>query len=76
MADYDLAIIGAGTGNGLIVKELDGWKIAIIEKSVFGGTCLNRGCIPTKMLVHAADCLLYTSPSPRDATLPRMPSSA
>lgn len=52
---YDLAIIGAGTGNGIITDKLDHWRIALIEKSVFGGTCLNRGCIPSKMFVRTAD---------------------
>ncbi len=35
--------------------EFDGWRIAVVEASRFGGTCLNRGCIPSKMLVHTAD---------------------
>ncbi len=34
---------------------MDHWRIAIVEEWSFGGTCLNRGCIPTKMLVHPAD---------------------
>ncbi|MCB0981499.1 MAG: mycothione reductase [Ilumatobacteraceae bacterium] len=53
--DYDLVIIGAGSGNSIIGPEMDGWKIALVERSQFGGTCLNRGCIPTKMLVYPAD---------------------
>lgn len=53
--DYDLVIIGAGSGNSIIGPEMDGWKIAMVERSTFGGTCLNRGCIPTKMLVYPAD---------------------
>jgi mycothione reductase len=52
---FDLVIIGAGSGNTVITSEMDDWSIALIEPWVFGGTCLNRGCIPTKMLVHAAD---------------------
>lgn len=55
MEHYDLVIIGTGSGNSLIGPQLDDWKIAIVEAGVFGGTCLNRGCIPTKMFVHAAD---------------------
>ncbi len=55
MNRYDLVIVGAGSGNSLIGPEMDDWKIAIVEKDVFGGTCLNRGCIPTKMLIHPAD---------------------
>lgn len=52
---FDLIIIGAGSGNSLIVPEMDDWRVAMIERSEFGGTCMNRGCIPSKMLIYAAD---------------------
>ena len=52
---FDLIIIGAGSGNTIPGPDHVGWRIAIIEKDRFGGTCLNRGCIPSKMLIHAAD---------------------
>lgn len=52
---FDLIVIGAGSGNSIIGPEMDGWKVAMIERSTFGGTCLNRGCIPSKMLIYAAD---------------------
>lgn len=52
---YDLIIIGAGSGNSIINEQMDGWRIAMVERGLFGGTCLNVGCIPTKMLVYAAD---------------------
>ncbi len=52
---YDLIIIGAGSGNSIIGPEMDDWRIAMVERSTFGGTCLNRGCIPSKMLIYAAD---------------------
>jgi mycothione reductase len=39
----------------LLTKEFAGWRVAIVESDRFGGTCLNRGCIPSKMLVHTAD---------------------
>ncbi|PZS20602.1 MAG: mycothione reductase [Pseudonocardiales bacterium] len=55
MTHYDLAVIGSGSGNSLAVPELAGWQIAVIEESTFGGTCLNVGCIPTKMYVYPAD---------------------
>jgi mycothione reductase len=57
MADgsYDLVIVGAGSGNMLPAKELEGWRIAVVECDRFGGTCLNRGCIPSKIFVHTAD---------------------
>ncbi|RLE26386.1 MAG: mycothione reductase [Actinobacteria bacterium] len=47
-------IVGSGSGNS-IPDYLDDWKIALVERDVFGGTCLNRGCIPSKMFVLPAD---------------------
>jgi len=52
---FDLIIVGAGSGNTIPGPDHAGWKIAILEKDTFGGTCLNRGCIPSKMLIHTAD---------------------
>ncbi|WKD59079.1 mycothione reductase [Corynebacterium caspium] len=52
---YDLVIIGTGSGNSLPDERFDDMSIAIVEEGIFGGTCLNAGCIPTKMMVHAAD---------------------
>jgi mycothione reductase len=54
MDTFDLIIIGSGSGNS-IPPHLAGWKIALIEKGTFGGTCLNVGCIPSKMFVLPAD---------------------
>lgn len=54
-AHYDLIIIGAGSGNSIPTPEFDDKSIAIVEKGRFGGTCMNVGCIPTKMYVYAAD---------------------
>lgn len=55
MDEFDLLIIGTGSGNSLLSEEFSSWKVGIIERSVFGGTCLNAGCIPSKMLVLPAD---------------------
>ncbi|RKT73063.1 mycothione reductase [Saccharothrix variisporea] len=52
---FDLVIIGTGSGNSIADERFADWDIAIVEKGVFGGTCLNVGCIPTKMFVHTAD---------------------
>lgn len=52
---YDLIIIGTGSGNSIPGPEFEDKSIAIVEKGAFGGTCLNVGCIPTKMYVYAAD---------------------
>ncbi|MDY7101997.1 MAG: mycothione reductase [Actinomycetota bacterium] len=53
--EFDLVIVGTGSGNAIPSPELDDWRIALVERDVFGGTCLNRGCIPSKILVHTAD---------------------
>lgn len=55
MNHFDLIIIGTGTGNMVLTPDFEDWKVAIVERDVFGGTCLNRGCIPSKMFVLAAD---------------------
>ncbi|MDT4891697.1 MAG: mycothione reductase [Pseudonocardiales bacterium] len=58
MADadsFDLVIVGSGSGNSLPGPEFADWRIAVVEESTFGGTCLNVGCIPTKMFVYPAD---------------------
>lgn len=51
---YDLIIIGTGSGNA-IPDFLGDRRIAIVERGVFGGTCINRGCVPSKMFVLPAD---------------------
>jgi len=53
--EYDLIIVGAGSGNMLPDESTADWRVAIVESDRFGGTCLNRGCIPSKMFVYAAD---------------------
>jgi len=56
MKQYDVIVIGSG-GGGKITSPAArlGLKVACIEKDALGGTCLNRGCIPSKMLIHPAD---------------------
>jgi mycothione reductase len=56
---YDLVIVGTGSGNSILGPDFADKKTAIVEKGTFGGTCLNVGCIPTKMFVYAAD-VAYT----------------
>jgi dihydrolipoamide dehydrogenase len=54
---YDIVILGGGSGGyacALRAAEL-GKKVALVEKGKVGGTCLHRGCIPTKALLHAAE---------------------
>ncbi len=58
---YDLVVIGGGPGGytGAIRAAKLGMKTALIEERDLGGTCLNRGCIPTKALLHSGE--LYAS---------------
>ncbi len=58
METYDLAVIGTGGGNKIALPAAErGLKVALIERDAFGGTCLNRGCIPSKMLIYPAELL-------------------
>ncbi|MFJ3902826.1 mycothione reductase [Streptomyces sp. NPDC090025] len=57
---YDLVVIGSGSGNSIVDERFADWNVAFVEKGIgpldsYGGTCLNVGCIPTKMFVHTAD---------------------
>src|SRR5262245_17375056 len=56
MKTYDVIVIGSGGGAKIVSPAARlGLKVAVIEKDKLGGTCLNRGCIPSKMLIHPAD---------------------
>ena len=56
MKRYDVIVIGSGSGT-LIADEAvaHGLKVALVDKGPLGGTCLNLGCIPSKMLIYPAD---------------------
>ncbi|MER5758964.1 mycothione reductase [Streptomyces sp. NPDC002082] len=54
MRHHDLVVIGAGSGNAVIDDSFAGLDVAIVEERWFGGTCLNAGCVPSKMLAHTA----------------------
>ncbi len=59
MKNYDLAIIGSGPGGyvaGLYASRFN-MKVCVIEKGLVGGACLNKGCIPTKSILHSASLL-------------------
>jgi dihydrolipoamide dehydrogenase len=59
MKKFDLITIGSGGGAKISSPAASmGLKAAVIEKDRLGGTCLNRGCIPSKMLIHPADVAL------------------
>lgn len=63
MREYDLVVVGGGSGNMVFGPGLEHWHAAVVEADKFGGTCLHRGCVPSKMLVVAAD----VATSARDA---------
>jgi len=65
IGSYDLVVLGGGSGGyacALRAAEL-GKRVALIEKDRVGGTCLHRGCIPTKALLHAAEIADYARDS-------------
>ena len=58
MKTFDLMVIGSGSGLELSAEAAErGLSTAVVENGPFGGTCLNRGCIPSKMLIHCADIM-------------------
>ena len=60
MRHFDLCIVGTGSGNSIVDDRFDHLTVALVEMGTFGGTCLNVGCIPSKMLVHSADLAAST----------------
>jgi mycothione reductase len=66
MTDYDIIVIGTGAGTKLIRPAAKkGFRVAVIEEDRLGGTCLNYGCIPSKMLIHTADVIQEINESHR-----------
>ena len=58
MKRFDLIVIGSGSGLEVSAEAAElGLSVAVVENGPFGGTCLNRGCIPSKMLIHCADIM-------------------
>ena len=53
----DLAVIGGGSGGVRAARLLgsEGWRVILIEEAALGGTCVNIGCIPKKMMVYASE---------------------
>lgn len=67
MKQYDAIIIGFGKGGKTLTAELAkrGWKVALIERSamMYGGTCPNIACVPTKRLIHEAEKVSWLYPT-------------
>src|SRR5512139_88113 len=57
--DFDLVVLGAGTGGYAAAFRAGqlGLKVALVDEDKIGGTCLHRGCIPTKALLESADMM-------------------
>lgn len=51
---FSLVVIGSGSGNLVFPENSAQGQVALIESGAFGGTCLNRGCVPSKILIHSA----------------------
>jgi len=59
MEKYDVLVVGSGCGMVIVEEALShGLKVALVDKGPTGGTCLNTGCIPSKMLIYAADRII------------------
>lgn len=53
---YDVIVVGGGTGRDVVLAaEAQGLRVALVEKGPLGGTCHNRGCMPSKMLLRSSD---------------------
>lgn len=58
MRRLDVLVVGSGPGPEVSSTAAErGLELAVVEEGPFGGTCLNRGCIPSKMLIHSADVM-------------------
>ena len=86
--DFDLVVLGAGTGGytaAFRAAQL-GLKVALVDEDKIGGTCLHRGCIPTKALLESAGVRRAhpprqglrdrRCPASRTSTTPRWPRAA
>ncbi len=67
MEQFDCIVIGAGPGGypAALQAAALGKRVAVIEQGALGGTCLNRGCIPTKTLLHASEAYLSAQQASR-----------
>ena len=58
MEQFDVLVIGSGSGMLVASAAVEqGFKVALVEGGKMGGTCINVGCVPSKMLIYPADIL-------------------
>ena len=56
MERFDVLVVGTGSGMLVASAAVDnGFKTALVDHGPMGGTCINRGCVPSKMLIYPAD---------------------
>jgi len=59
MKEYDVIVIGSGSGLSIVYKALsEKARVALVAREYLGGTCLNVGCVPSKLLVYPADRIM------------------
>ncbi len=59
MKTYDVLVVGSGSGAEIVDASLShGFTVAWVDKGPLGGTCLNVGCIPSKIMIHPADRIM------------------
>ncbi len=65
METFDAIIVGAGSGLNIMSSlASQGKRVALVEHGPMGGTCLNRGCIPSKIVIHTADVMEILKKAP------------
>lgn len=61
MKEYDVIVVGSGSGMNIASRAIqEGLEVAVIDRDPPGGTCLNRGCIPSKVMIYPADVIRET----------------
>lgn len=59
MDEYDVIVVGSGSGMNIASRAVqEGMEVAVVDKDPLGGTCLNRGCIPSKVMIYPADVVM------------------
>lgn len=58
MEEYDVLVVGSGSGMNIASRAVrEGLEVAVVDRDPPGGTCLNRGCIPSKVMIYPADVI-------------------
>jgi mycothione reductase len=77
MQSFDLIVIGSGSGLEVSSEAAArALSLALVEHGPFSGTCLNGGCIPSKMLIHSADVMETIVPFITSEQALRLPAAS